>query len=153
MVAWTAIDIPVNEMNVLKRNTKHAFAPGFRLSVLDMTVLTVGVTAAFALANTVCWWGLVFGFVLGHFFLFCNVVRMSRPLELAWAAVFFFLAAATIALGTPGWRVTVSVSLFATVVVVVVQIRKPSYHGVGWRWINPKLPIWWKSRKSKGADG
>ena len=143
----------MNERLVFKRNSKHAFAPGFRLSVLDMTILTVGVTVAFALANAVCWWGFVFGFVLVHFFLFCNVVRMSRPLELAWAAVFVFLAAATIALGTPGWRVTVSISLIATVAVVFVQIRKPSYHGVGWRWINPELPNWWESRESKSADG
>jgi hypothetical protein len=138
---------------VFKIKSTHAFAPGFRLSVLDMAVLTVGVTAAFALASAVFWWGIMFGFVLGHFFLFCNVVRMTRPLELAWAAVFVFLAAATIALGTPGWRATVSLSLFATVTVVVLQIRKPSYHGAGWRWINPDLPNWWEHKESQSADG
>jgi hypothetical protein len=153
MVARPAIDIPVELMTVFKRNTQHAFAPGFRLSVLDMTILTFGLTATFALATVVWWWGFVFGFVLGHFFLFCNVVRMARPLELAWAAVFVALAAATNALGTPGWQVTVSVSLFTTVVVVVVQIRKPSYHGLGWRWINPQLNKWWQSRESKSANG
>jgi hypothetical protein len=140
-------------MNVLNRNTKHAFAPGFRLSVLDMTILTVGLAVTFALATVVWWWGFVFGFVLGHFFLFCNVVRMARPLELAWAAVFVVLAAATVALGAPGWQVTVSVSLFTTVVMVVVQIRKPSYHGLGWRLINPELPNWWESQVSKSANG
>ncbi|UCD80837.1 MAG: hypothetical protein JSW26_05240 [Desulfobacterales bacterium] len=140
-------------MTVFKTNTQHAFAPGFRLSVVDMTILTVGLTATFALATVVWWLGFVFGFVLGHFFLFCNVVRMSRPLELAWAAVFVVLAAATVALGTPGWQVTVSVSLFTTVVVVFVQILKPSYHGFGWQWINPELPNWWESRVSKKAGG
>ena len=140
-------------MHVLNRNTKHTFAPGFRLSVLDMTILTVGLAATFALATVVWWWGFVFGFVLGHFFLFCNVVRMARPLELAWTAVFVVLAAATVALGTPGWQVTVSVSLFTTVVMVVVQIRKPSYHGLGWRLINPELPNWWESQVSKSTNG
>jgi hypothetical protein len=130
---------------VFKRNIKHAFTPGFRLSMLDVIILSVGMTAAFTLATVAWWWGFVVGFVLGHFFLFCNVVRMSRPLELAWAAVFVVLAAATVALDTPGWKVTVSVSLVATVVVVVAQMRKPSYHGLGWQWINPELPNWWES--------
>jgi hypothetical protein len=138
---------------VFKRNTKHAFAPGFRLSVLDVIILAVGVTAAFALATAVWWWGFVVGFVLAHFFLFCNVMRMARPLELAWAAVFVVLAAATVALDTPGWQVTVPVSLVATVVVVVVQMRKPSYHGLGWQWINPELPNWWESWESKSTAG
>ena len=152
-MAWTAIDIPVNEMNVPKRNTKHAFAPGFRLSVLDVTILTVGLAATFALATVVWWWGFVLGFVLGHFFLFCNVVRMARSLELAWAAVFVVLATTTVTLGTPGWRITVSVSLFTTVLMVVVQIRKESYLGLGWRLINPELTDWWESRVSKSANG
>jgi len=39
------------------------------------------------------------------------------------------------------------------VVVVVVQMRKPSYHGLGWQWINPELPNWWKSWKSKSTAG
>ena len=149
MVAWAAIDSPVNERLVFDRNEKHAFAPGFRLSVLDVIILAVGVTAAIALATADWWWGFVVGFVLGHFFLFCNVVRMARPLELAWAAVFVALAAATVALDAPGWPVTVSVSLLATVVVAVAQMRKPSYHGLGWQWINPGLPTWresWKFR-------
>jgi len=138
---------------VSKKNTKHDFAPGFQLSVLDVIILAVGLTAAFALATAVWWCGFVVGFVLGHFFLFCNVVRMARSLELAWAAVFVVLAVATVALGIPGWQVTVSVSLFTTVVVIVVQIRKPSYHGLGWRWINPELPNWWESRVSKSTGG
>jgi hypothetical protein len=25
---------------------------------------------------------------------------------------------------------------------------KPSYHGVGWQWINPGLPTWWESRNA-----
>jgi hypothetical protein len=33
-----------------------------------------------------------------------------------------------------------------TGIVVVVEMRKPSYHGVGWKWINPGLPAWWESR-------
>lgn len=101
----------------------------------------------------VWWWGFVLAFVLGHFFLFCNVVRMARPLELLWGGVFVTLAGATIVLETPGWLLTVLLSLVVTGVVVVVEMRKRSYHGVGWQWVNPGLPVWWESRSAKEGGG
>jgi hypothetical protein len=153
LVAWAAIGITVNETPVFSANAKHAFAPGFRLSALDVFILAVGVVAALALAMVVWWWGFVMGFVLGHFFLFCNVVRMARPLELGWAAVFLALAAGTVALDVPGWSVTASVSLVATVVVVMVEMRKPSYHGLAWQRINPGLPAWWEAWKAESGGG
>ena len=149
MVARAAIGITVTERPVFNTKAKHAFAPGFRLSALDVIILVVGVVTAFALVMVVCWGGFVVGFVVAHFFLFCNVVRMARLLELAWAGVFVALAAATVALDAPDWPVTATVSLVATVVVVVVQMRKPSYHGLGWQWINPGLPAWWETWKGE----
>ena len=124
------------------------FSPGFRLSVLDGVVIAVGFSAAAALATVSGWWGFVVAYVVAHFFLFCNVVRMARPLELAWTAVFLSLAASTLVLDAPGWPATVSVSLAVTVVVVALQLRKPSYHGLGWQRINPRLPAWWESQNS-----
>jgi hypothetical protein len=138
---------------VSNRNKKHAFVPGFRLSALDVIIVLAGLGAAFALAKVIWWWGFMVGFVLAHFFLFCNVVRMARPLELAWAGVFVVLAGATVALDAPGWPVTASVSFVVTVAVVVVQMREPSYHGLGWRRINPALPAWWEARKTERRDG
>jgi len=123
-----------------------AFCPGFRLSVIDGFVLVVGVAGTIVLSMIVWWWGIVLAFVLGHFFLFCNVVRMARPLELLWGGVFVALAGATIAFETPGWLVTALLSLGVTLTAVVVEMRKPSYHGVGWQLINPGLPAWWESR-------
>lgn len=101
----------------------------------------------------VWWWGFLPAFVLAHFFLFCNVVRMARPLELVWAGVFVVLAGATIAFEIPSWLVTAMVSLLVTVVVVVVEIRKPSYHGVGWKFVNPGLPAWWEARVAEKGSG
>jgi hypothetical protein len=131
---------------------KKPFAPGFRLSFLDVFILVIGFLGAFALSMVVWWWGFVVGFVLGHFFLFCNVVRMARPLELAWGAVFVALAGATVALDTPGWLVTSCISLLVTVVIVVVEMRKPSYHGLGWQWLNPRLPSWWESQAADARE-
>ena len=41
------------------------------------------------------------------FFLFCNMGRISRPLELIWAGVFISLAGTTISFEMLGWLVTV----------------------------------------------
>lgn len=121
------------------------FAPGFRLSMVDIIVLVLGTAATIVLSTMVWWWGFVPAFVLAHFFLFCNIVRMARPLELVWAGAFVILAGATVAMDTPGWLATALVSLIVTAVIVVVEMRKPSYHGVGWQWINPGLPAWWEA--------
>ena len=55
------------------------------------------------------------------------------------------MTAGTIALEIPGWFATVSVSLCATIIVVILEMRKRSYHGVGWQKINPELPAWWEA--------
>lgn len=122
------------------------FSPGFRLSFVDVLVLIAGMAGA-AYFGTQTWWiGLVIGFVVGHFFLFCNVFRMSRSLELIWAAGFLLLAGGTIAVDFPGWPTTMGLSLALTVAVIVTEMRRPSYHGVGWQKINPELPAWWAAR-------
>ena len=129
------------------------FAPGFRLSMLDVVVLAVGMMAAIGLATVVWWWGFVIAFVLGHFFLFCNVIRMSRPLELTWAGTFLALAAPTVLADRPGWLMTASLTFAVTLLVVVLETRKPSYHGVGWQRINPRLPEWWEAQTLKRECG
>src|SRR6185503_16949754 len=101
------------------------------------------------LASVTWWWGFVPAFVVLHFFLFCNVFRIARPLELAWAVVFVALAGATIVVDQPGWIVTTAVSLVATVIVIALEMRKPSYHGIAWQKINPGLPQWWEANVAK----
>ena len=82
-------------------------------------------------------------FVIAHFFLFCNVFRISRPLELAWAAVFTITAGATAATGFPGWAAAIAGTLVATSIVLILGVRAPDYHGILWQRINPDLPQWW----------
>jgi hypothetical protein len=89
--------------------------------------------------------------VVGHFFLFCNVFRVSRALELAWSGVFTVLAAATLASGYPGWYFTAAISLAMTVAVVALEMRKPSYHGIFWQRVNPRLPEWWNEKNQWGS--
>src|SRR6476619_4959849 len=90
--------------------TNRLFAPGFRLSRVDVAVLFAGAVAAVSLATTDVWAGVAVGFVVGHFFLFCNVLRMSRPLELTWAGVFMGLAVGAMVWGVVSWPVVFGIS-------------------------------------------
>ena len=126
-------------------------SPGFRLSMLDSVVLVVGASATAGLAFVVTWAAFVVAFVVVHFFLFCNVFRISRSLELAWGALFILLSATTLLTDQPGWLMTAVFSLVATAFVVILEMRKPSYHGVGWQCLNPGLPDWWESNLGKSV--
>ena len=46
----------------------------------------------------------------------------------------------------PGWQVTLGITLVATLLVIVAQVRKASYHGIAWQRFNPKLLEWWEAR-------
>lgn len=122
------------------------FRPGFRISRVDVVALILGVIGAVAAGRVEWWMGLVVGCAVGHFFLFCNVFRIARPLELAWASVFVATAGGTIALGVPGWPIAIGATICTTLAVVGIQMRSPAYHGVAWQRINPGLPQWWEAR-------
>lgn len=129
------------------------FMPGFRIDTVDVLVLAAG-AAASALAAQVQWWmGALIAFAVGHFFLFCNVLRMARPLELAWAGLFVALAASTIATSRPGWAIAFGGSLLATVAVIALQMGRPSYHGIAWQRINPGLRNWWAEHGGSAGEG
>lgn len=128
------------------------FSPGPRFSLLDLFALVAGATAATA-AGSVAWWaGLAVAIPLTHFFLFCNVFRVSRPPELLWAAVFIAFAAPTAVWGVPGWWPTAVGASGVAALVIASEMCKPSYHGLAWRWINPGLPAWWEARTAGTAD-
>ena len=129
--------------------TPIEFKPGFRISPLDAGIIAVaGIVST--LAWQWFWWlGFTIAFVFAHFFLFCNVFRIARIPELIWAVVFASLAGATIVTGMPGWIATATVSVALSIVLIALEAKKPSYHGVAWRKINPRLPDWWESQFAK----
>ncbi len=127
----------------------NLFRPGFRLSQLDIAILLVGIVGAVLAGSVALYAGFVITFVVGHFFLFCNVFRVSRLPELTWAIIFIGLSTATILVGQPGWLVTALCSLIATIGIILLEIRKPFYHGVFWRTWNPDLEAWWLSNVHK----
>jgi hypothetical protein len=131
------------------KRTQITFKPGFRLSVVDVLVLILGLIFSIIAGSQVWWLGVVIGFVVGHFFLFCNLFRISRKPELIWAAVFTCLTASTIILGQPDWIVTFSVSLLVALVLIYIETRRPHYHGIGWQRFNPGLFEWWENQSGK----
>lgn len=120
------------------------FQPGFRFSAFDAIILVAGGCATAYVMTIDRWAGIAIAFVTLHFFLFCNVLRMSRPLELAWAFLFATMAIATISFDLLSWPTVFAVSLASTLVLAAIEIRRLSYHGVGWRSLNPGLPEWWQ---------
>jgi len=123
------------------------FKPGFRLSEMDVGILIAGICTSVLLARMDERIGLALLFVLAHFFLFCNVLRMSRSLELLWAVIFVLLAGSTFYQSLPPWNYTLAAMLAMTLILALLQILQPSYHGVLWRKINPNLKQWWDTNE------
>ena len=86
------------------------------------------------------------GFAVGHFFLFCNVFRIERKPELHWAGLFVSLTTLNVLIGFPGWPATLGISLGASAGLILMEMRKANYHGIGWKRINPDLPKWWSEQ-------
>jgi hypothetical protein len=111
------------------------FAPGFRISLRDVIVLAIGFALFLMLLKTCALISFVVAYTTGHFFLFCNVFRIA-------------LLGCTIFCGFPNWPITIAISLCVTVVVVVWEMKKPSYHGICWQQINPGLKNWWDANQA-----
>ncbi len=119
------------------------FEPGFRLSIADTIILIAGGVAAIYLATVEVLASFIVAFVIGHFFLFCNVFRISRPPELIWAATFVGLSIMTITVGFPGWILTAVISLMISIGSIIRETKSPSYHGIFWKKFNPGLEERW----------
>jgi hypothetical protein len=106
------------------------FKPGFRLSVLDIAVLAAGLVLACIATRDIA---IIAGSAVFHFFLFCNVFRIRRIPELIWAGIFVLLSSATIATGKPTWGITLVASTGIAALMIWMETKVPSYHGVLWR--------------------
>ena len=119
------------------------FRPGFRLSVFDGVILLAGLIGGLVAGRQAWWAGATVGFVVLHFFLFCNVFRIPRVPELIWAGVFLVLAGSTILFEVPGWGMTFGLSLVCSSALIWKATRRKDYHGVFWERRNPGLREWW----------
>lgn len=137
---------------VTPEKNEPEFRPGFRFSKFDGAVLGVGAVLAIGIVG----FGQplaagVVAFVLGHFFLFCNVFRIARTPELIWAVAFFALATAAMLSDRPlfAWSLAFGLSIGIAAILITRETRQPHYHGIGWQRINPRLQDWWNQVRSR----
>jgi len=118
---------------------KHHPTHGFRFSLTDGLAIVVCIAATIwglRVVGEVAW---LFPFVLGHFFLFCNLFRVPRKPELVWAGMFLLLATGCLIVDASILH-SLWLVLPMTAAVLIYSIRLPSYHGIG-------------SKKSLDSDG
>ena len=103
---------------------------GFRFSWSDGLTLLCFAGGAVGLRrmHSELWWLLLI--VAGHFFVFCNVFRIVRPRELAWAALFLVNVCAWFVFGRLEWLPVLLTQLPISVLVIGAEIRSPRYHGI-----------------------
>ncbi len=109
---------------------------GVRLSLADVIVITVAAALTWVGYRHIGTLAYLLPFGVGHFFLFCNVFRLRRSLELAWGATFVVHLACWMlpAEGDPRtllvWWILCAIQLPITAVVIVIELRSSRYHGV-----------------------
>lgn len=138
----------------MRHDQQPAFRPGFRFAPTDAVVLIAGAVGAVLAARIEPAVGLAVLLPVAMFFVFCNVVRMVRRLELVWAFAYAAGCIARSQCGWPTWPWLVGGSLVLAMLLVGVQVRRADYHGVAWQRVNPSLPAWWAAHvaRSRGAS-
>ncbi len=111
---------------------------GIRFSIPDGIVIVICVIVTWTLYPIIGKESLLFPYVLGHFFLFCNIFRISRKPELIWSGLFVvnFLMICIVAEKSSATAMTVQLPI--TLVIIGNEIRKPYYHGIACKIINKK---------------
>ena len=123
------------------------FKPGFRFSGLDASILILAACLAFFLHSYSPLYSILVGFIILHFFLFCNMVRMSRIPELIWSSFFLGIFYLHFSLSILSFNLALISSLFVSTVLILLECHKPSYHGIFWEKINPNLPRWFSENQ------
>lgn len=119
---------------------------GARCSPADVVVLILAGGSALALARVQPDLALLIGFVTAHFFLFCNLIRLDRRSELIWAGVWVLNVAVWSLLGELRWGYVFLSQTPLTVYLTVTALRRPTYHGLCARRLNPHLDDYLSNR-------
>ena len=102
---------------------------GFRFSRRDLAVLILGAIVAVPLAFFSLQTATLILFVVGHFFLFCNVFRIRQSCELTWTAIFLFFFLVGSFFGLPVYTILLC-HLPVSMTILFMETRHPSYHGI-----------------------
>jgi hypothetical protein len=106
---------------------------GFRLWVSDAVILGVGLPASWVAWRFLGEPALLLPMVLGHFFLFCNVFRVERWVELTWASLLLLNAAAWAISGKLTFPRLFLAQLPFTLAALLSAPLMSGYRGIGYR--------------------
>ncbi len=109
--------------------------------------MATGTIVAVVVGSSLCW---IIATPTAQFFLFCNVFRIRRFPELIWAGCYAVIVVVQTICSWP--ELVDLVAGFAVGALVIgLETRHPSYHGVMWQKFNPDLPGWYKRRTERSA--
>ena len=95
--------------------------PGIRVSRLDAAVLLLAGIVVWGSWNVHREFAFAVAFVVGHFFLFCNVFRVARKYELIWAVFFAVNMLAAASFARWSWTTGMLAQLPVTALVLVAE--------------------------------
>ncbi len=77
--------------------------------------------------------------VVAHFFLFCNVFRIVRSLELIWAGLFILNFLLWMLLNRFTWANVLAIQIPITMTFILYEMHGPREHGIFARRVKPRL--------------
>lgn len=106
-------------------------AAGFRCSLADVGFLALAAVGTWFAVPVIGEWAVLLPFVVGHFFLFCNVFRVGTPRELTWVGFFLgnFLLCMQRDPSDPLWLILAQAPYSLAIIFHAVCDRR--YHGIG----------------------
>lgn len=125
---------------------------GFRISLTDVMTLVLGFTIGAAGYIRIGDIALFVPYVVGHFFLFCNVFRVRRRPELLWAGTFVINCSIWLLVGCIDVAGMLGSQIAVTLGVIVNELRSPSYHGICARAINPMIDDYLAGNGTVGVE-
>lgn len=109
---------------------------GFRLSLIDILALCVTLAIMYlypkdflspSWLNNLVYWSIPF--VVGNFFLFCNVFRVRTRYELCWCVVALLNLAGCLYYYHNAWSFFIT-QFSMTFVVILLEVKSSKYHGI-----------------------
>ncbi len=124
------------------------FNPGFRFAKEDIFQQTVSLLWMLYLSRFGLGTAIVFTTLWGLMFTLRHAFRAPRTVEWFLALMVGAAAIPVLAFRLTGWYAVLalcSILLGTAAILIYSEFRKPGYHGVGWRRINPNLREWWET--------
>jgi hypothetical protein len=120
-----------------------------RFSAVDAAAIGIfgGLSIGLRAIEFPLWW--IVPVVVLHFFLFCNVFRVRRTLEITWALLFMLNVSAWFLTGRDEWIYPLLTQLPVSAAIILWEVRSPQYHGIFAQRLNPRLDQYLAARKAR----